>query len=119
MELVPAGVALSFEATYDSPALNVAMTVYDDTGPAPVLLLSPFAMALVYGNTYRGKFTPENGKSYIVIKAVYTDGTFGTLDPAYPQESESCYAQYIGSSPPGSVVGYVENTDAIVGTVEC
>jgi hypothetical protein len=106
MELVPAGVPLSFEVTFDANDLPVAMSVYDDSGVAPVLLLSPFAMALVAGNTYRGKFTAENGKAYIVIKAVYTDGTFATLDPNYAQGSESMVAQYLTPAAQ-SIVGLV------------
>ena len=67
MQLAPADVELSFEVTFDSPTLDVGMSVYDDSGALPVLLLSPFPMVRVAPglNTYRGKFTPENGKSYI------------------------------------------------------
>ncbi len=123
MELVPAGVALSFEVTFDQPSLPVAMTVYDDSGANPVLLLSPFPMRLVYGNTYRAKFTPADGKSYILIKGVYTDGTFTDLDPSYSQGSESIYAQYINGQPGGGtscdVVGIVDETDAVIGVVDC
>lgn len=120
MEFVPAGVPLSFEVTFDSPDLDVAMTVYDDTGADPVLLLSPFAMVLVYGNTYRAKFTPANGKSYIVIKGVYTNDAFEDLDPNYSQGSESLYAQYAGSSPGGcDVVGIVDETCDVIGVVDC
>lgn len=107
MELVPAGIPLSFEVTYDVPGLNVAMSVYDDSGASPVLLLSPFAMALVHGSTYRGKFTPVAGKNYIIIKAVYTDGTFAELDPDYSQGSESCVCQYLVNAQVCSVVGIV------------
>lgn len=119
MELAPAGVPLSFEVTYDSPDLNVAMSVYDDTGPDPVLLLSPFAMARVAGNTYRGKFTAENGKSYIIIKGVYTNNTFAHLDPNYSQGSESIVAQILSQFQPDQVVGYVDVESAVVGVVDC
>jgi len=97
MELVPAGVELSFEVTFDADDLDVAMSVYDDSGEEPVLLLSPFAMDLVAAglNTYRGKFTPEAGKNYIIVKGVYTDDTFETFDTNYSQGSESVYAQYL------------------------
>ncbi len=119
MELAPAGVPLSFEVTFDSPSLAVAMSVYDDTGALPVLLLSPFAMALVTGNTYRGKFTAEHGKNYIVVKAVYLDGTFETLSPDYSQGSESIVARDLNPITPQPVVGIIENDDAITGVVEC
>lgn len=118
MELAPAGIPLSFEVTYDRDDLNVGMSVYDDTGSVPVLLLSPFAMLLVAGNTYRGKFTPQNGKSYIIIKAVYTDDTLTTVDEDYGQGSESIYSQYL-TQPVQSVVGLVDDNEPILGLVEC
>lgn len=120
MELAPSGVQLSCEITFDSPSLHVGMTVYDDTGASPVLLLSTFAMLLVAGNTYRGKFTGVAGKNYIVIKAVYTDGTFSTLSPDYSQGSESVVAQNLTAASTGcAVVGVVDNNQAIVGRVVC
>ncbi len=110
MELVPAGVPLSFEVTFDSAGLHVAMSVYDDSGSSPVLLLSPFAMTLVSGYTYRAKFTPAANKSYIIIKAVYTNGLFTTYNPDYSQGSESIYAENlaVGGSQPCSVVGSID-----------
>lgn len=119
MELAPSGIPLSFEVTFDEPDLDVAMTVYDDTGAEPVLLLSPFAMTLVYGNTYRGKFTPAYGKSYIIIKAVYTDGTFGTLDENYAQGSESLIALYSAAANVETLVGIVDSDETISGQVIC
>lgn len=110
MELAPAGVPLSFEVTFDSPGLPVAMSVYDDTGANPVLLLSPFAMAPVVGNTYRGKFTAQAAKSYIVLKAVYTDGTFTVLDPNYIQGSESVVAQNL-TPPVQEIIGVTGCSD--------
>ncbi len=122
MELVPAGVALSFEVTFDRPFLDVAMSVYDDSGADPVLILGPFAMDQVVGNTYRGKFTPEDGKSYIITKAVYTDPTYTLLDSNYFQGSESIYAQTFSSNTssaePDRVVGYVEDPGAVIGSIE-
>lgn len=118
MELVPAGIPLSFEVTFDRDDLNVGMSVYDDSGANPVLLLSPFAMALVYGNTYRGKFTPANGKNYIIVKAVYTDNTLTELDLDYPQGSESCVAEYMAGQL-CNVVGIVVPNTEVLGFVEC
>ncbi len=123
MELAPAGVPLSFEVTYDSPSLDVGMTVYDDSGITPTLLEPTFAMDLVAGNTYRGKFSAANNKSYIIIKAVYTDPTLTTVDDNYSQGSESIVAQTLsggsGGSSSGSVVGIVDNDTAVVGVVNC
>lgn len=120
MELAPAGVPLSFEVTFDRSDLHVGMSVYDDSGASPVLLLSPFAMAWVAGYTYRGKFTAENGKSYIIIKAVYTTSDLNVLSPDYSQGSESIVTQYISSNneAPAPVVGIVDEDEAVVGLVD-
>ncbi len=120
MEFAPAGINLSCEVTYDSPDLYVGMSVYDDTGDEPVLLLSPFAMVNVAHNTYRGKFAAVAGRAYIVIKGVYTDDTFTTLSDDYSQGSESIVAQNLTLASLGcSVIGYVENNLAVIGRVVC
>lgn len=119
MELAQAGVPLSFEVTFDQPNLHVAMSVYDTTGSSPVQVQAPAAMALVYGNTYVGKFTGDNGKSYVIVKAVYTSNLFTDFDPNYSQGSESILAQFLGAPPPSGVVGYVDNQPPVVGVVEC
>ena len=119
MELVPAGVPLSFEVTFDSPDLSVGMSVYDDTGASPVLVQGPTLMTLVALNTYRAKFTASLGHSYVVIKAVYTDGTLLEVDTDYAQGSESLIAQNVGGQQLNSIVGYVLPDDVIVGQVQC
>lgn len=122
MELAPAGVSLSFEVTFDSPTLDVAMSVWDNSGSSPVLVQGPDAMGLVSGNTYQGKFLGDTGKSYIIIKAVYTDDSFDTLDDNYSAGSESIVVVTLASAPPaaiGNVVGYVIETETVVGVVDC
>lgn len=107
--LVPAGVPVNFTATFDDANPDfVAMSVYDDSGSEPVLLLSPFAMASVRSNVYRGKFTPEAGKLYVVFMAVYTDGTFGTLDTDFTavEQAAAVICQNL-VSPVQNVVGMV------------
>ncbi len=123
MEFVPSSNTVSCEVTFDSPDLDVGMSVYDDSGPSPVLLSGPTAMILVANYTYRGKFVAGLNKNYIVIKAVYTDETFTTLDPNYSQGSESIVARNITPSGPVatgcSVIGIVDNNLQIVGRVIC
>lgn len=122
MELAPGGVVLSCEVTFDQNDLHVGMSVYDDTGADPVLILGPFAMDLVAINTYRGKFTGVVGHNYIVIKAVYTDIGLTMIDTNYSQGSESIVAQSLsgGSTSTGcEVVGLVDNNPAVVGYVVC
>lgn len=110
--LVPAGIAVPFSAVFvgATPA-RVAMSVYDDSGASPSLLLAPFLMNHTVGNVYSAKFTPVTNKSYIIVMAVYTDGTFTTVDGAFPAQSVAASAQYI-SVPVQTLVGQVENTGA-------
>lgn len=117
MEYAPAGVPLSFSTSLDSPSLSVGMTVYDDSGSSPVVQVATFAMTYVALNTYRGKFTALAGKNYIIVKAVYTDGTFTTLNNSYVPESETIVAQDFNTSQP--VIGLVSDPNPVVGLVNC
>lgn len=123
MELVPAGIELSFEVTFDRDDLFVGMTVYDDSGLTPIQVLAPTLMDWVYRNTYRGKFNPSAQKNYIIVKSVYTDETLAELDDNYSSGSESCIAENIGSfgqiAVGCSIIGIVENNNPIVGIVQC
>lgn len=89
MNLVPSGILLPFEATFDIPGLNVAMTVYDMSVNPAAIVAGPVAMENTTGATYIGKFTLQAGRAYLIYKAVYTDNTFATLDPNYSQSSET------------------------------
>lgn len=89
MNFVPSGIILPYEATFDLPGLFAAMTVYDLTVNPAVIVAGPAAMENTTGATYVGKFTAQPGKAYLIYKAIYTDGTFVTLDPNYSQSSET------------------------------
>lgn len=125
MELVPAAVPLTFEVTFDSPSLNVAMSVFDTTAGSPVLVQGPTAMTNLVSNTYFGKFTGTVDHTYVIFKAVYTDGTFATLNTDYAAGSESIIAEVIGGgsggggSSGGSVIGFVQPNQTIIGIVQC
>lgn len=124
MELAPAGVNLTFEVTFDLPNLNVAMSVYDTSGGSATLVSGPAAMLDVVGNTYYGKFLPTQGHTYVIYKAVYTDGTFATADPNYAAGTESIIAENIsggggGGAPTGAVIGFVIPNPTVIGIVEC
>ena len=122
MELAPSGTSLSFEVTYDSPSLHVGMSVYDDDGLSPVLIYGPVTMSNVVGNTYRAKFSAQDGKSYIIFKAVYQDALLTTLDSNYSQGSESIKAESLGGGASGGaceLIGLVENNNELIGLIEC
>lgn len=123
MELAPAGVLLTFEVTYDSPSLHVGMSVYLD-GSSPTLVLGPVTMLHVALNTYRARFGGTDGSSYIVVKAVYTDGSLTVVDTDYAQGSESIVVQTINGSGEnnggqGAIIGYVIPTPTLIGFVNC
>jgi len=123
MELAPSGVSLTFEVTYSSSGLPVAMSVYDTTGESPVLVQGPAAMEHVVAGTYIGSFTAQNNKTYLIFKAVYTDDTFETIDTAYGQGSESIVTDDSGANTGVeagcAIVGYVQPSNTVVGFVEC
>lgn len=124
MELVPSSVPLTFEVTFDSPDLNVGMSVYNTSADEPILVQGPIAMTSLVGNTYFGDFTPANNINYVIFKAVYTDDTLTELNSAYSQGSESIYGDTIGGDGSSNVVGcelvgYVLPSPWLVGFVEC
>jgi hypothetical protein len=90
--LLPAGVPSSFVTSSNNPDLAVGMSVYDNSGASPVLILGPVRMVPFVGNAYEAKFTPQNGKTYLVFIAIYTDLTFTTLQAGYDQQVESVTA---------------------------
>lgn len=121
MELAIAGVAQSFEVTFE-PAndeeapLPVAMSVYDTTNGTPTLVAGPTAMVNVPDtNTYTGQYLPTLNHAYLILKAVYTDGTFQTFDSNYSQGSETIFAIQNPSSPANppsalSIIGLVNTS---------
>lgn len=108
MQIARAGISNVFTASFDVPAPSfVAMSVYDTSGVSPVLAQAAAAMTLVTAvDSFIGKFTPVVGKSYLIAKAVYTDGTFTALDNSFVVAVETIYAE--ASIDPGSLVGVVE-----------
>lgn len=104
---VPAAVVMPFSyGTYDlNASLFVAMKVYDTSGASPSLV-GTFGMDHVVNGTYVGKFTPVEGKSYLINKMVYTDGTYSTPDSAnYSPDEETLYAHTVTSGGGGGGSG--------------
>lgn len=109
MNLLPANEKLVFEVTYDSPLLYVAMSVYDVTGGSPSLVSGPSPMTVPAGNTYIAPFVAQILKKYLVLKAVYTDGTFTTFHPDYPQSSETFTSEVFSSTQASDIDGTVDD----------
>lgn len=124
MELALPNIKLVFEVTFDSPDLDVGMSVYDTSGSSPVLVSGPTAMMNVVGNTYYGSFIGVNNKSYVIYKAVYTDNTFETLDGNYSQGTESIVVETPGGGGGGSsssceVIGVIVPNNTLIGLIDC
>lgn len=124
MQIAPANTQITFEVTFDDPSLPVAMSVYDTSGSSPSLVAGPTAMTNVSGtNSYIGKFTPGLGIEYMILKAVYTDGTFETFSPNYSQGSESIISLDQGGGGGGescgAVIGIVNIQNSLIGLVNC
>ena len=90
MNAVQWGQPATLEVTYEPGLSFVAMKVYDVTG-TPALVATVPMVELVNG-TYLASFTPASGKTYAVSKAVYTDGTYTTLDGEHSPGSETLQA---------------------------
>jgi hypothetical protein len=89
--VVPSGKPINFEVTFPgSVTLNVGMKIYDLSTSTPTLL-STTAMTLVFNGTYYATNTftvSQAGKSFLIQKSVYTDGTLTTANPLYSAGSE-------------------------------
>lgn len=124
MEMVQAGISIPLEVSFDSPLLYVGLVVYEVTTGTPVKVAGPTAMPLVYDTTYFGVFTPNLNKSYVAVKAVYTDDTLTTLDSNYRPGSESFVAAELGGSGGGGsslgeIIGIILPSPTLVGIIGC
>jgi hypothetical protein len=90
--VVPSLKAIDFEYTaYDGlSSLFPAIKVYDlSSGTAT--LVNTVGMTHVFNGTYWSTLTftvAQAGKSFLIQKTVYTDGTFATVNQNYPSGSE-------------------------------
>ena len=96
--IVPFGFPASVEVTYSDPSLFVGLQLYDDSGVSPIAVGSIIPMLNWIGSSYRAQVSGTQGKWYIYRIAVYTDGTYTTVDSDQPNGSGSMYFQ----SPPGA-----------------
>jgi len=89
MQFLKYGSPFSFNySTYDQAAgLFVAARIYNVTSGVPIFD-SQVAMAELQDGVYSGQFTGLYGQSYLVISAVYLDGTYTTLDTSRAPAAE-------------------------------
>jgi hypothetical protein len=67
--------------------LFVRANIYDTSGGSPVLE-NTVNLALITQGTYYAKYSFTAGKTYLVQKLVYTDGTYVTVDQSYAQDND-------------------------------
>lgn len=79
-----------FEVTFDADDLDVAAEIYDVSTGTPVLETTTAMTVVASGRfTYFGSFTADPDKKYVVVKSVFTDNTFATLDTNYMSGSDA------------------------------
>lgn len=89
MQLVQSSIRFSFNYVdaFQESNLFVAALIYDVTSGTPVFN-SKVAMTHAAFGVYTGSFFGAPNASYLVISAVYTDGTYTTPDTNYAPESD-------------------------------
>lgn len=87
--IVQSGLRKSFQVTWSDTGLapRSLTKIYDNT-TGVAIFLSSAAMAELETGIYYSSFVPIANISYLVTKAVYTDGTFTVLDTNYAKSSE-------------------------------
>lgn len=97
MEFLASGILSPFEVTFGDPSLFVRAAIYDMSSGTPVFI-SNAVMSEVTTGTYVGTFTPANNTTYLIVKRVFTDGTYATVDTNYSPSSESAQSKTLSSS---------------------
>ena len=89
MEIIAGGQPFSFNyAAYDqSTALFVAFNIYDVSTGTSVFLSQVISTYSAFG-IYMGGYSPQPGKSYLIIGVVYTDNTYATPNLNYSPSAE-------------------------------
>jgi len=100
------------DPTYQA-LLFVRASIYDLTTGTPVLE-DTVDLSLLGPSIYWGKYGFTAGRIYQVQKAVYTDGTYVTIDEDYPQSVDD--VQCIDLSIPGFVPPH--NPESLKASIE-
>ena len=104
-------------------SLNVAATILDNTEGLPGTLAEFVHMTYSgLGGVYLGQFTFTAGHTYSIIKLVYTDNTFETIDTDFSPDQDDVQCVDVGGGGGGdscTLVGIVSASPTLVGCVEC
>lgn len=98
--------------------LFVRANIYDTSGGSPSLA-GTVNLALIDNGTYYGKFTFTAGKTYLVQKLVYTDGTYTTVDQTFAQDNDDVQCIDLRTAELDVAVSSRNSTahfDAVIGT---
>lgn len=121
--IAQSGQILPIEITYIDPGLFVQAEINDVTTGTRVFV-QDLHLAEYPPGSYVGYFSPIAGKSYYVIKRVFTDGTYTTVDPNYAPSTLAVQCVNVSgggggsSGPQPSIRGIVGcSTQPIVGIV--
>src|SRR5208282_4134742 len=108
----PSGTPASITVTLDQPGLFVGFKFFDDSGASPVQITGEegqingvFPALNFSGVSYRVKLPGTPSKWFIANIAVYTDGTYTTVDTDEPQGDDSIYFEIPAGSGPTIVMG--------------
>lgn len=111
--IVQSGLRKTFEVTWGDTGLFAQASIYDDSTGTPVHVADVALSELVPG-TYVGGFVPLASKSYAVVKRVFTDGTYTTVNTDYPASSEAFQSVDFSAGGGGGGSGLEPNTITMV-----
>jgi hypothetical protein len=82
--ILSAGIPNAFSAAFVGATPGfVAMSVWDISTSSPSLVQNPTLMTALSTDIYSALFTPSNSHNYVAVMAVYTDGTFATINSSF------------------------------------
>lgn len=101
------------------PGLFAQAKVYDNSTGTPALLFS-LAMAEQSAGVYVASFLPTVGVSYLVVKRVFTDGTYATADVNYAPSVEDFSAVEADSAGvcAAELTAQIEDGDILQATID-
>lgn len=124
MSIAQSGIPFGINYTsYDQlSSLFVRASIYDITSGSPSFVAN-VNLTHASAGSYNGIYTGTAGKVYAVVSAVYTDGTYSTLDPNRSPATDPVQCLDFAVQGSGSLTSAVNNLLAIMnslaGTLGC